>query len=179
MSSAFCHKASRSPLLPRGVYLGCDGAAAGSMHQFCQDVREIFPAEVENDIVEATTIVFYIGTAESLFGPRFAAKLRKTIGARLKYAMPTDMKILLRRIEERSEFQHRLKLQALQTRNPDELVCAHVTSVIESILTEAGLQPKKDDVVAAYTKVERLIREIKRHLEGIRDQNSFLMKKAG
>ena len=155
-------------------------AAAASMHQFCQDVREIFPNEVKDDLVEATTILFYLGTAESLFGARFTGKLRRAIAPRLKYAMPSDIKALIRRIEERAGFQHRLKLQTMHTRNPDDHVRAHVTSVIESILTEAGLDIKNDEVVvAAYTKVELLIREIKRHLIGIRDQNSFLFNKAG
>ena len=61
-------------------------AAVASMHQFCHEVREIFPGDVDDRVVEAATAYLYVSLVRDLFGPRFAAKLQKKLHMRLKYS---------------------------------------------------------------------------------------------
>ncbi len=42
-------------------------AAIGSMHQFCHNVREIFPGDVDDRVVEASTAYLYMSLVHDLF----------------------------------------------------------------------------------------------------------------
>ena len=49
-------------------------AAAASMHQFCQEVRHMFPGDVDDRVIEASTAYIYVKMTQDLFGNRFASK---------------------------------------------------------------------------------------------------------
>lgn len=156
-------------------------AAASSMHQFCQEARAIFPGgQAENPVVEAATIFMYLRTAEPIFGRRFTAALARQLRGRLKYAAPGDMKTTLHRIHERARRLERARAAQVDARDAEAMVRAHVTSVIESLLAEAGVTGSDPEVIrAGYGKLEGLVRDMKRHLAGIKEQNVYLMKRAG
>lgn len=156
-------------------------AAATSMHQFCQETRSIFPAgQANDDLVEAATVFLYLRTAQGLFGRRFSAALARRLKARLKYGAASDMKTTIQRFQERANHLERARLAQIDTRDADEVVRSHVTSVIESLLAEAGATMSDPEIIRnAYAKFELVIRDMKRHLSGIKEQNVFLMKRAG
>ncbi len=154
-------------------------AAASSMHQFCQEVRAIFPGLVDDAVVEATTVFLYLSVAEDLFGNRFRAQLARAVGQRLKYGKPADLRQRLVRVRQRAEALEKGKQATAATRDPEEQCRAHVTAVIESMLLEAGFNINDQDVIrAGYTKFENVVRDMKRHLDGIKQQNIFLFRKA-
>ena len=150
-------------------------AAMRSMHQFCQDVREIFPGEVDDRVVESATVYLYVSLARDLFGPRFAARLLKKLRGLLKYATPAEVDGRVARIEKHSEALDR----SLANRNQgaDELCRTHVASVMEAMLSDAGFQGD-DPVVTkrAFARFERAISDIRKHLLGIKEQNVFVLK---
>jgi hypothetical protein len=156
-------------------------AAASSMHQFCQETRALFPGGgADNAVVEAATMFLYLRTAEPMFGRRFAGALAEQLKARLKYTSPGDMKATLHRIHSRATQFERARVAKLDSRDAEEMVRAHVTSVIESLLAEAGETAGEPEVIRdAYARLENLVRDMKRHLAGIKEQNVFLMKRAG
>lgn len=155
-------------------------AAASSMHQFCQEARGIFPGgQAENAVVEAGTIFLYLRTAEGIFGRRFTAGLARQLRSRLKYASPAAMKTTLHRIHERAAQLERARAGQVDSRDAEAMVRSHVTSVIESLHAEAGVTTSDPELIGAgYGRLEQVVRDMKRHLSGIKEQNVFLMKRA-
>ena len=78
-------------------------AALGSMHQFCQEVRQVFPGDVDDRVVEASTVYLYVNLTRDLFGNRFAAKLQKKMHGRLKYSTAAEVEGHVTRIARQSE----------------------------------------------------------------------------
>ena len=151
-------------------------AAANSMHQFCQQVRTIFPGEVDDRAVEAATAYLYISLVRDLFGNRFAVKLQRRLYARLKYSTPAEVEGHIARITKHSEVIERTEDNGVED-TPEEAVRAHVMSVIEAILSDAGFQGRDPEITRrAYVRFEEAVKEIRDHLLGIRDQNNFLMR---
>ena len=59
----------------------------------------------------------------------------------------------------------------------EELCRTHVTSVMEAMLSDAGFEGNDPEVTRkAYGRFEAAIRDIRKHLIGIKEQNVFLLK---
>ncbi len=152
-------------------------AAMGSMHQFCQEVREVFPGEVDDRVVEAATAYLYLSLTRDLFGPRFASKLQKRLAGRLKYSTPAEVDGHIARITKQSEALEKAMASGTHDRSADEIVRAHVTSVIEAMLSDAGFKGDDPEVLKrSYPCFEKTIKEIRKHLIAIKEQNNYLMK---
>lgn len=152
-------------------------AAAGSMHQFCHEVREIFPGDVDDRVIEAATSYLYVSLVRDLFGHRFAAKLLKKLHTKLKYSTSAEVEGHIARITKHSEMMEKGLDMNAPDRSPEDIVRAHVLSVIDAMLADAGFKnPDREQSSKAYTKFEQAIKEMRSHLLGIKDQNYFLMK---
>jgi hypothetical protein len=152
-------------------------AAAFSMHQFCQEVRCIFPGDVDDRVIEAATVYLYVSLARDLFGHRFAIRLQKRLRGSLKYSTPAEVEGHVARIARQSESLEKEAASQATERTPEEVCRAHTEAVIEAMLADAGFQdPAEEDATKAYIKFEAAIRVIRKHLVGIKEQNYFLMK---
>ena len=152
-------------------------AALGSMHQFCHNVREIFPGDVDDRVVEASTTYLYMSLVHDLFGCRFATKLQKKLHSRLKYSNAAEIEGHIARISKHSEGLEKVADNASTDRSAEEIVRAHVLAVIEAMLSDAGFKDTDTEQAArAYIQFERAIKEMRSHLVAIKEQNNFLMK---
>ncbi len=152
-------------------------AAAGSMHQFCQPVRAIFPGSVSDGVVEAATIYLYMNLARDLFGLRFANKLQRKLRRSLKYGSAKEVEARISAIVRQSAALEKAAAMKGGSRSPDDVVRAHVVSVIEAMLNDAGFRGEDPEIARkAYEPFERTVKEMRRHLVGIKEQNSFLMR---
>ncbi len=152
-------------------------AAIGSMHQFCHNVREIFPGDVDDRVVEASTAYLYLSLVHDLFGSRVASKLHKKLHARLKYSNAAEVEGHIARIAKHSEGLEKGVDHASAERTAEEIVRAHVLAVIEAMLSDAGFKDAdREQSAKAYTQFERAIKEMRSHLLAIKEQNNFLMK---
>ena len=152
-------------------------AAALSMHQFCQEVRCIFPGDVDDRVVEAATVYLYVSLARDLFGHRFAVRLQKRLRGSLKYSTPAEVEGHVARIAKQSETLEREAASRASERTPEEVCRAHTEAVIEAMLADAGFKDSDPaEGKKAYIKFEEAIRVIRKHLAGIKGQNYFLMK---
>ncbi len=133
-------------------------AAALSMHQFCQEVRCIFPGEVDDRVVEASTLYLYVSLSRDLFGNRFAKKLHKRLRSGLKYATPAEVEGHVARITKQSEVVEKTFAPQSSDQSADAIVRGHVTAVIDAMLDDAGFKIS-DPVVGkkAYTKFEEKV----------------------
>jgi hypothetical protein len=151
-------------------------AAALSMHQFCQEVRGVFPGDVDDRAVEASTAYLYLSLARDLFGHRFAGKLQKRLLGNLKYTTPAEVEGHLARITRHAEAMERA-VASRSDRTPEEVCRAHTEAVIDAMLGDAGFKGIDSETGAkTYIKFEEAIIVIRKHLLGIRDQNHFVMK---
>ena len=152
-------------------------AAVGSMHQFCHEVREIFPGDVDDRVVEAATTYLYVRLVRGLFGPRFAAKLQRKLHTRFKYSTSAEVEGHIARITKDSGAMEKGLDAHSPDRSPEDIVRAHVLSVIDAMLTDAGFKnPDREQAAKAYTKFDVAIKAMRSHLLGIKEQNYFLMK---
>ena len=152
-------------------------AAAGSMHQFCQEVREIFPGDVDDRVVEASTTYLYVSLVRDLFGPRFATKLQKRLRTLLKYSTAAEVGGHIARITLHSEALEKSVKSFSGPCSAEEIVRAHVLAVIEALLSDAGFKNiSPAETAKSYAKFENAIKEMRKHLLAIKDQNNFLMK---
>ncbi len=152
-------------------------AAAFSMHQFCQEVRAIYPGDVDDRVVEASTTFLYVSLVRDLFGPRFATKLQRRLRTLLKYSTAAEVGGHIARITVHSEAIEKGVRAFSDDRSAEDIVRAHVLAVIEAMLSDAGFKDVSADAAAkSYVKFEHAIKEMRKHLLGIKDQNYFLMK---
>ena len=152
-------------------------AAAGSMHQFCQEVRWIFPGETDDRMIETATVYLYGQLAQDIFGPRFATKLAKRLRQRLKYATPAEVEARIDRIDRQSEALERAAAALSEGDSAEEICRNHVESVIGAMLSEAGYEHGDPEASKkAFMRFEDVIRSIRKHLLGIKEQNYFLMR---
>lgn len=153
-------------------------AAAGSMHQFCQPVRAIFPGSVSDSVVEAATIYLYVNLARDLFGLRYANKLQRRLRRTLKYSSAKEIEARIAAIVRQSAvLEKAAAVKGGGSRSPDDVVRAHVVSVIEAMLNDAGFRGEDPEIARkAYEPFERTVKDMRRHLMGIKEQNSFLMR---
>ena len=152
-------------------------AAAGSMHQFCQQVRAIFPGPADDRIVEAATVYLYLNLARDLFGHRFASRLLKKLARQLKYCSAREIEATITKIVKLSTAMEKAAADNGSNRSPEAIVRAHVVSVIEAMLTDAGFRGEDPELSSkAYEPFERAVMAIRKHLLGIKEQNYFLMR---
>ena len=152
-------------------------AAAGSMHQFCQDVRGVFPGDVDDRVVEAATAYLYMSLTRDLFGQRFTTKLQKRLAGGLKYSTPAEIEGHMIRISRQAEALEKGMAAHTHDTSPDEIVRNHVTAVIEAMLTDAGFRGYDPDTLKrAYPLFDNAIKSMRSHLLALKEQNFFLMK---
>jgi len=152
-------------------------AAALSMHQFCQEVREIYPGDVDDRVVEASTTFLYVSLVRDLFGPRFANKLQRRLRTLLKYSTAAEVGGHIARITVYSEGIEKRVRSFSDERSAEDIVRTHVLAVIEAMLSDAGFKGvSSEEAAKSYVKFEHAIKEMRKHLLGIKDQNHFLMK---
>ena len=154
-------------------------AAANSMHQFCQVVRSIFPGHTDDGIIESATIFLYVSLSRDLFGRRFAECLSTRLRDRLKYATVSEVKTRIARIARQADDLERAAVSVSSPRcSPQEKCRNHVTSVIESLLLEAGFRSDDPQLLKeTYPRFEDVVRGLKTHLLGIKEQNAVMMKR--
>ena len=154
-------------------------AAANSMHQFCQEVRSIFPGDTDDGVIESATIFLYVSLSRDLFGRRFAECLSTRLRDRLKYATVSEVKTRIARIARQADDLERAAVSVSSPRcSPQEKCRNHVTSVIESLLLEAGFRSDDPQLLKeTYPRFEDVVRRLKSHLLGIKEQNAVMMKR--
>ncbi len=152
-------------------------AAAASMHQFCQEVRHMFPGDVDDRVIEASTAYIYVKMTQDLFGNRFASKLQRRLRNQLKYATPSELEGRIAGISRHAEGLEQAASQIASDHSPDEMCRLHTSCVIEALLALAGFNGNDPQVTKqAYMRFEEIIRDMRKHLIGIKEQNYFLMK---
>lgn len=152
-------------------------AAASSMHQFCQEVRHMFPGDVDDRVIEASTAFIYVKMAQDLFGARFAQRLMRRLRTQLKYATPAELEGRIVGINKHAEGLERTASQLTGDTSPEEMCRLHTSCVIEALLALAGFDGNDPQVAKnAYLSFEEIILDMRKHLLGIKDQNFFLMK---
>ncbi len=154
-------------------------AAANSMHQFCQEVRSIYPGPAEDAAIEAATLFLYLQMSRDLFGPRFTTGLNRQLQQRLKYSNAPETKARITRIAQLADARERAMSAAGPYRDADEKCRGYVTSVLRALLVEAGYRDDDPELIrSTYATVEQVIRDMKKHLSGINEQNHFIFKPA-
>jgi hypothetical protein len=153
-------------------------AAAESMHQFCGCIRMIFPDPVHDGIVEAVTGFLYIRVAEEVFGRRFAVSLQAKLRSLYKFAPFSEIESRIARIEHNIQAFDAHSVELDPTLMAEEEFTRHVRSVIRALLLEAA-NPWEDSNVVRHTfpRFENAVRTLKGHLEGIRRQSDFLIRR--
>ena len=154
-------------------------AAAGSMHQFCQSVRTFFPDSPSDTVVESATAFLYLRTARAVFGRRFSEKLREKLRVKYKFADATSIELHISRIDaQREAFERTMKDVDPEFAGDDEF-SRHVRCVIRALLSESGDAFDDAELVKTlFPRFEEMARRIRSHLDGIRGQSQFIMKRA-
>lgn len=153
-------------------------AAAGSMHQFCGAVRTVFPDLVDDRVVEAVTSFLYCRLAEEVFGRRFSVALRARCRELYKFSDWTEVESRISRIEHNIAAFDTHSAELDPALMAEEEFTRHVRSVIRALLLEAD-NPWQDTNVVRHTfpRFENTVRRIKKHLEGLRSQSNFLIRR--
>ncbi|MCH7546225.1 MAG: hypothetical protein IID30_07475 [Planctomycetes bacterium] len=142
-------------------------AAAYSMPQFCPIVRTIFPEPVDDTLAEASTFFLYLQVARDTMGKRFAVKL----GEKLIESTRASR-------EEIAECVSRLSKQ-VATIPPKAEFHEHVSQVITFLLAEAGCPTTDQEVLrTCFSRFQSAVSGIKQHLDGIKNQNVRVLKRA-
>ena len=152
-------------------------AAAGSMDQFLPVVRTIFGGDADDQAVEAITIYLYSQMAQQIFSKRFGMLVRRQLIYRLKFTTPTEVRTRLARIERHvTDFERAARAISPARTNQGNFE-NHIRSVVQSMLLEAGFRCDDAELVReTFQRFEEAVREIRRHLLGIKQQNYFVMR---
>lgn len=153
-------------------------ATARSMHQFCGNVRAIFPSEVKNEVVETATVFLYVKICREVFGRRFADRICKQLRENLKYSTVHEVNTALARICKESNGYELAAAEMQPALSPQEQFQIHVTSVVRAMLLEGGFLTAENEnalLARAFRPFDNAVRAIKTHLLGIKRQNHFIM----
>jgi hypothetical protein len=152
-------------------------AAANSIHQLCPAVRTLFGAVVEDATLEVVTIFLYLRVAQDVFNRRFVERLDTALLEKLRFATAVEAQGRVARINELFE--------QLEQR-PDPLLAPgvrlsgyehRVRCVVRVLLAEAGFDAEDPDLVrATFVRLDDALGHIRIHLDGIKRQNSFVMR---
>ncbi len=147
------------------------------MGQFLPVVRSIFRGDVSDQVVESAAVYLYTQLAQDIFSRRFATLLRRNLIRTPKFMPPGQLRARLGRITREVADFERAGRATVGAQSPDKKFEAYVKSVIQSLLLEAGMRSDDVDLIKeTFTRFEEAIREIRRHLVGIKQQNFFVMK---
>ncbi len=153
-------------------------ATARSMHQFCGNVRAIFPGEVANEIIETATIYLYVKVCREVFGRRFSDRSGKMMRDNLKYCTVSEVNRALARICREADGYEQGAAEMQPDMTTQEQFQVHVTGVVRAMLKEAGaLDTGNEDAMLAraFKPFDAAVRAIKTHMLGIKRQNHFIM----
>lgn len=153
-------------------------ATARSMHQFCGYVRNIFPTEVANEVVETATIYLYVKVCREVFGKRFSDRIGRMMRDNLKYCTVAEVNRGLARICREADGYEQAAAEMQPDMSTQEQFQAHVTGVVRAMLREGGvLDGENEDAVLAraFKPFDAAVRAIKTHMLGIKRQNHFIM----
>ncbi|MHC4447244.1 MAG: hypothetical protein ACYSXF_05625 [Planctomycetota bacterium] len=152
-------------------------AASRSMAQYLPVVRSIFRGDVSDQVVESAAVYLYTQLAQDIFSRRFASLLRKNLIRTPKFMSSGELRARLGRIDREVVDFERAGKATIGMQSPDKRFEAFVRSVIQSLLLEAGMRSDDVDLIKeTFTRFEEAVREIRRHLVGIKQQNFFVMK---
>lgn len=142
-------------------------AAAGSMHQFCGKVSDIFPEEVSREVVESTTTFLYLQMANEILGRRFASRLAGCLIERVA-ASPEALKKRVIQLSSRVE-----------NRGRHEEFHEYITRLVGCLLTEAGCPSDDPEVLRdCFIVFQEAVSPMKEHFEGIKNQNTWVLRRA-
>ena len=143
-------------------------AATYSMHQFCPHVKTIFPIpDVEESVIEASTLFLYLQTARDVLGARFAGSLAEMLQHRLR-SNPDRVVAIVSRLSSR--------IEPLQSH---EEYHVFITRIIHSLLSEAGCDTQDQAAMqGCFARFQAAADPIRDHLKGIKRQNVWVMKRA-
>jgi len=152
-------------------------AAAGSMHQFCPVVRDVFPGEADDKVVESITLFLYLNLARDIFGRRFTRSLAGRLCGCLKFTSPAEVRSRLGRMSRKATRVREFAESMRRSKTPETSFHNHIASIVQTMLAEAG-QPNMsaDERARTFERFDAAVRKMKDHLLGIRRQNHFLMK---
>ena len=152
-------------------------AASRSMGQFLPVVRSIFRGDVSDQVVESAAVYLYTQLAQDIFSRRFANLLRRNLVRTPKFMSPGELRARLGRITRAVADFERAGKATIGIQSSDKKFETYVRSVIQSLLLEAGLRSDDVDLIKeTFARFEEAMREIRRHLLGLKQQNFFVMK---
>ncbi len=151
-------------------------AAAKSMHQFCNVVRNILPGDMKDDVVEAATGFLYLSVSADVFGRSAASAIRRRVRHQLKYLKPAEFAARIERIGLQAEAFRISQLTAAGRADEATAYQVAVHGAIRSMCIEAGLDHTDEQLLKdCFPRFEHAAARIKAHLTGIRKQNRWLI----
>lgn len=142
-------------------------AAAGSMHQFCPRVKMIFPVAVDEPAVEASTAFLYLQTARDVLGRRFASSLARQLASKFR-APKREQMVRVARISAMAD-----------AHGGDEEFHEFITRVVKALLQEAGCPTNDPETLReCFTYFQEAVGPMKEHLMGIKNQNTWVLRRA-
>ncbi len=143
-------------------------AATYSMHQYCPHVRTVFPVgEVDDAVVEASTLYLYLHTARDVMGARFTRSLAEMLQHRLR-SSPERVMTILGRLNAMTQSMH-----------GNEEYHEVITRIIHAMLSEAGCDTHDQPTLqGCFARFQAVAGPIGKHLQGIKRQNVWVMKRA-
>ncbi len=147
------------------------------MGQYLPVVRAIFRGDVSDQVVESAAVYLYVQIAQDVFSRRFSSLVRRNLVRTPKFMPSGELRARLGRIDREVTDFEKAGMAAIGTDSPDKKFETFVRSVIQSLLLEAGMRSDDVDLIKeTFTRFEEAIREMRRHLLGLKQQNFFVMK---
>jgi hypothetical protein len=150
-------------------------AAARSMPQFRPVVRTLFPGPVHDVVVEAATIYLYLTVCRQVFSRRFTTELSRFLVRNVRCGRPGEVAARVKRLaKEANSVEHSLGRFAT---SKDQEFRDRIRGMILSLFAEGGYPDNDPELVrTAFEPFEQVVRRIKVHLSGIKEQNHFVLK---
>lgn len=151
-------------------------AAAHSMHQFCQTIRNMVRSDLDDAAVEAVTMFLYVRIAREVFGQRFVKSMWTQLKGLLKYSSATDAKARVEGIARRlCEYEHSVVGDLIP--GAATAYQHHVRCTLRAILAECNLAANDAELLQTlFMPFVDAMNRIQAHLEGIKGQNHFLLR---
>lgn len=142
-------------------------AATNSMHQFCPIVRTIYPHQVDEVVVEASTLFLYLRMSREIMGPRFTKKLAEKLMDKTR--CPRDE--LITRV---------LRLgKKIEARHKHEEFHTYITRFVKDLLGDVNIQMEDEEQrQECFQRFINVVTPIRNHMEGIKRQNDWVLQPA-